>query len=117
MDADWLVFDPEPTRPTFVLRGRAVDTHCHVFGPGDLFSYADERKYTPCDAGKDQLFALRDFLGVDKNVMVQATCHGADNRAMLDALASANGRARGVSTVEPTERDDELSAMHGAGVR
>jgi 2-pyrone-4,6-dicarboxylate lactonase len=104
MDADWLVFDPEPTRPTFVLPAGAVDAHCHVFGPGDVFPYADERKYTPCDAGKDQLFALRDFLRVDKNVIVQATCHGTDNRAMLDALRAARGRARGVATVEPTVR-------------
>jgi 2-pyrone-4,6-dicarboxylate lactonase len=117
MDADWLVFDPEPTRPTFVLPAGAVDAHCHVFGPGDVFPYADGRKYTPCDAGKDQLFALRDFLGVDKNVIVQATCHGTDNRAMLDALRAARGRARGVATVEPTVSDDELSAMHDAGVR
>jgi 2-pyrone-4,6-dicarboxylate lactonase len=117
MDADWLVFDPEPTRPTFVLPAGAVDAHCHVFGPGDVFPYADERKYTPCDAGKDQLFALRDFLRVDKNVIVQATCHGTDNRAMLDALRAARGRARGVATVEPTVSDDELSAMHNAGVR
>jgi 2-pyrone-4,6-dicarboxylate lactonase len=117
MDADWLVFDPEPTRPTFVLPAGAVDAHCHVFGPGDVFPYADERKYTPCDAGKDQLFALSDFLRVDKNVIVQATCHGTDNRAMLDALRAARGRARGVATVEPTVSDDELSAMHDAGVR
>jgi 2-pyrone-4,6-dicarboxylate lactonase len=117
MDADWLVFDPEPTRPTFVLPAGAVDAHCHVFGPGDVFPYADERKYTPCDAGKDQLFSLRDFLRVDKNVIVQATCHGTDNRAMLDALRAARGRARGVATVEPTVSDDELSAMHDAGVR
>jgi 2-pyrone-4,6-dicarboxylate lactonase len=117
MDPDWLVFDPNPTRPTFVLPAGAVDAHCHVFGPGDVFPYADERKYTPCDAGKDQLFALRDLLGVDKNVIVQATCHGTDNRAMLNALGSARGRARGVATVEPTVSDGELSAMHDAGVR
>src|SRR5580658_2945533 len=98
MDPDWLVFDPDPTKPTFVLPEGSVDAHCHVFGPGDVFPYADERKYTPCDAGKEQLFALRDFLGVDRNVIVQATCHGADNRAMLDALASAHGRASGVGT-------------------
>ncbi len=117
MDPDWLVFDAHPTRPSFVLPAGAVDAHCHVFGPGDVFPFADERKYTPCDAGKDELFALRDFLGVDRNVIVQATCHGADNRAMLDALAAAKGRARGVATVEPTVSDDELSAMHEAGVR
>src|ERR1700722_11335637 len=117
MDPDWLVFDPEPTRPTFVLPAGAVDAHCHVFGPGDVFPYADERKYTPCDASKYQLFALRDFLRVDKNVIVQATCHGADNRAMLDALVSANGRARGVATVHPDVRDAELAEMHDMGVR
>jgi 2-pyrone-4,6-dicarboxylate lactonase len=117
MDDDWLRFDPEPSRPTFVLPGGSVDAHCHVFGPGDEFPYAEERKYTPCDAGKDQLFALRDFLGVDKNVIVQATCHGSDNRALLDALVSAKGRARGVATVRPDVGHDELSEMHDAGVR
>jgi 2-pyrone-4,6-dicarboxylate lactonase len=117
MDADWLVFDENPSRPTFVLPAGTVDAHCHVFGPGDVFPYADERKYTPCDASKYQLFALRDYLRVDKNVIVQATCHGADNRAMLDALNSANGRARGVATVRPDVSDDELTAMHAAGVR
>jgi 2-pyrone-4,6-dicarboxylate lactonase len=117
MDDDWLVFDPEPSRPTFVLPAGSVDAHCHVFGPGNEFPYAEERKYTPCDAGKDQLFALRDFLGVDKNVIVQATCHGSDNRALLDALVSAKGRARGVATVRPDVGHDELSEMHDAGVR
>ena len=99
VDADWLAFDPHPSRPTFALPAGAVDAHCHVFGPGDQFPYAPERKYTPCDAGKDQLFALRDHLGFDRNVVVQATCHGADNRAMLDVLTSSKGRARGVATV------------------
>ena len=117
MDADWLVFDPEPSRPSFALPAGSVDAHCHVFGPGDVFPYADERKYTPCDAGKDQLFALREFLGVDKNVIVQATCHGADNRALLDALIAAQGRARGVATVRPDVSHDELAEMHQAGVR
>jgi 2-pyrone-4,6-dicarboxylate lactonase len=117
MDADWLVYDEHPSRPTFVLPAGSVDAHCHVFGPGDVFPYAEERKYTPCDAGKVQLFALRDFLGVDKNVIVQATCHGADNRAMLDALSAANGRARGVATVHPKVSDTELSEMHARGVR
>ena len=117
MDADWLVFDPEPTKPTLHLPQGAVDAHCHVFGPGALFPYAPERKYTPCDAGKDQLFALRDYLGVTRNVVVQATCHGSDNSAMLDVLRSANGQARGVATVEPNVSHAELDEMHESGVR
>jgi len=88
-----------------------------VFGPGLRFPFAPERKYTPCDASKEQLFALRDHLGFSRNVVVQATCHGADNRALLDALAHSDGRARGVATVRRDVTDDELHSMHEAGVR
>ncbi|MBW4078839.1 MAG: amidohydrolase family protein [Acidobacteria bacterium] len=117
MDADWLVFDPKPSTPEFVLPFGAVDAHCHVFGPSEQFPFAPERKYTPCDAGKEKLFELRDHLGFTKNVVVQATCHGSDNAAMLDALRSSRGRARGVATIEPDISDGELHEMHEAGVR
>lgn len=116
-DADWLEWDTHPTKPTFRLPTGAVDAHCHVFGPGDVFPYAPERKYTPCDASKEQLFALRDFLGFERNVIVQATCHGNDNRAMVDALLAADGRARGVATVSPDVTGEELALLHQAGVR
>jgi 2-pyrone-4,6-dicarboxylate lactonase len=95
----------------------SVDAHCHVFGPGDVFPYAPERKYTPCDASAEQLFALRDHLGFARNVIVQATCHGADNSALVDALAKAAGRARGVATVRRDVSDAQLRALHEAGVR
>jgi 2-pyrone-4,6-dicarboxylate lactonase len=116
-DATWLDWDPNPTKPTFVVPPGAVDAHCHVFGPGDEFPFAPERKYTPCDASREQLFALRDFLGFDKNVLVQATCHGADNSALLDVLAHSENRARGVVTVKPDVTSHELARMHELGVR
>ena len=113
----WLDWYSGPSQPRFKLPAGAVDAHCHVFGPGDQFPYAPERKYTPCDASKDQLFALRDHLGFDKNVIVQATCHGSDNRALVDALHASNNKARGVATVNRNITDAELQAMHAAGVR
>ena len=116
-DADWLPYHPNPSKPTFQPPAGAVDAHCHVFGPGTEFRYAPERKYTPVDAGKAELFALRDFLGFDRNVIVQATCHGADNSAMVDALLAAGGRARGVATIRPSISDTELADLHAAGVR
>lgn len=116
-DPDWLPFHPAPSKPKFRLPAGAVDAHCHVFGPGDVFPYAPERKYTPCDAGKEKLWELRDFLGFERNVIVQATCHGADNRALVDALQDANGRARGVATVRRDIRRAELEDLHQAGVR
>jgi 2-pyrone-4,6-dicarboxylate lactonase len=117
MDANWLPFHPNPSRPRFQVPPGSVDAHCHVFGPGNRFPYAPERKYTPCDAPREKLWALRDFLGFERNVIVQATCHGTDNRAVVDALTDAGGRARGVATVKADVTDRELQALDDAGVR
>ncbi|WP_206784891.1 amidohydrolase family protein [Amycolatopsis sp. MtRt-6] len=113
----WLDWCAAPSTPDFRLPPGAVDAHCHVFGPQAEFPFAPERKYTPCDAGKDRLFALRDHLGVSRNVIVQATCHGADNAAMVDAVRAAGGRARGVATVRPDIGDAQLRELDAAGVR
>ena len=113
----WLDWYAGPSKPRFKLPPGSVDAHCHVFGPGAEFPFAPERKYTPCDASKHQLFALRDHLGFDKNVIVQATCHGADNSALVDALRHSNNRARGIATVKRSITDAELQEMHVAGVR
>ncbi len=117
MDPDWLPFHPAPRKPRFLPPPGAVDAHCHVFGPGAAFPYAPQRKYTPCDAPKSKLWGLRDYLGFERNVLVQATCHGADNRALVDALRTSQGRARGVATVAAGVSDRELAELDAAGVR
>src|SRR3546814_7176018 len=63
------------------------------------------------------LFALRDQLGFSKNVIVQASCHGTDNAATLDAIARSNGKARGVAVVDPAISDDALAKLHEGGIR
>jgi len=113
----WLDWYDGPSKPVFQLPPGTVDAHCHVFGPQAEFPFAPERKYTPCDASKDQLFALRDHLGVTRNVIVQATCHGADNSAMVDAVRAAQGRARGIATVRPDISEPDLRELDEAGVR
>jgi len=117
MDPDWLEFHPNPKKPNFQLPKGAVDAHCHVFGPSPEFPFAPERKYTPCNAGKDKLFELRDYLGFERNVIVQATCHGTDNSAMVDACCAAGELARGVASVRSDITASELGEMHEAGVR
>ena len=82
-----------------------------------MFPFAVTRKYTPCDAPKETLFALRHHLGFSRNVIVQATCHGADNRAVVDALLNSNDKARGVATVTHDVSDEELQRLDAAGVR
>jgi 2-pyrone-4,6-dicarboxylate lactonase len=117
MSPGYIPFHPNPSKPKYKPPPGAVDAHNHVFGPETIFPYAPERKYTPCDAPKEKLFALRDFLGLDKNVIVQASCHSKDNRALVDALDSSNGKAKGIAFVGEEVADDELQWMDKAGVK
>lgn len=107
----------EPSRPRYVPPAGAVDAHCHVFGPADRFPFSAKAKYLPQDAGPDMLFALRDRLGFARNVIVQASCHGTDNAATLDAIARSDGRARGVAVVDPAIGEAELARLHHGGIR
>ncbi|MFT7191266.1 MAG: 2-pyrone-4,6-dicarboxylate lactonase [Glaciecola sp.] len=116
-DPDYLTFHPSPAIPHFRAPVGAVDAHCHVFGPAARFPFSPLRKYTPVDAPAETLFGLRDHLGLSRNVIVQATCHGSDNSAMLDAIARSDGRARGVAVVDADTPCDELARLHQGGVR
>ena len=106
-----------PRRPAFALPPGACDAHCHVFGPGDVFPYAPERRYTPEDAPKAALAALHGRLGISRAAIVQASCHGADNRAMLDCIASDPARYRGVAIIDASFNEAELKALHAGGAR
>ncbi|HKX79057.1 MAG TPA: amidohydrolase family protein [Novosphingobium sp.] len=110
-------WDADPSVPRFRLPAGAVDAHCHVFGPMARFPFSAKAKYLPEDAGAEALFALRDRLGFSRNVIVQASCHGTDNRATLDAIARSDARARGVAVVDPAIRDAELEKLHDGGIR
>src|SRR5262245_29834358 len=109
--------DPNPVKPNYTPPPGACDAHCHIFGPAAKFPYAPERRYTPPDSTKEKLRALHDHLGISRAVLVQASCHGADNSAMLDAIAWARGAWRGVAMVEGNATERELEALHAGGVR
>jgi 2-pyrone-4,6-dicarboxylate lactonase len=107
----------DPSAPRFVPPPGAVDAHCHVFGPVSKFPFSEKAKYLPEDAGPEMLFALRDHLGFSRNVIVQASCHGTDNSATLNAIAVSGGKARGVAVVDPGISDAQLEALHEGGMR
>ena len=114
--------DPNPVKPKYVPPLGACDAHCHIFGPAAKFPYAPERRYTPPDSPKEKLRALHERLGFSRAVLVQASCHGADNRAMLDAIAwsrkfEPGGAWRGVAMVGDDVAESELEALHAGGVR
>ena len=106
-----------PSKPLFSLPEGAIDSHCHVFGPMADFPFSAKAKYRPQDAGAEALFALRDQLGFARNVIVQASCHGTDNRATLHAIAASRGRARGVAVVDPAIDEADLEVLHEGGIR
>ena len=109
--------DPDTRRPRFHLPALTCDAHCHVFGPAGRFPYAPDRSYTPPDAPKESLAALHRILGIERAVIVQASCHGSDNRATLDAIAGSGGRYRGIAIVDETVTDKDYAALDAGGMR
>ena len=113
----YLAFHPNPKKPDQALPPNACDAHCHVFGPAARFPFAQSSTYVPVDAPKETLFQRHRHLGVARAVIVQASCHGTDNAAMLDALAAGGGTYRGIAVVADDVDVSELRKMHAAGVR
>lgn len=108
--------DSHPPR-AFTPPPGATDAHCHIFGPAHRFPFAENRTYTPPDSGFDEFRELQKTLGLSRAVFVQASCHGTDNRAMLDAMARGEGSYAGVAMIDDSHSDAELDGMHEAGVR
>ncbi len=109
--------DDNPIEPRYRMPPGACDAHCHVFGPAHKFPYAPQRSYTPPDAPVERLRALHQHLGIARAVIVQASCHGTDNRAMLEAIASSDYAYRGVAMVAKDVSNGELEALHAGGIR
>ncbi len=113
----YLAFHPNPKKPDQALPAGACDSHCHVFGPAAIYPFASTSTYEPVDAPRETLFQRHRHLGIERAVIVQASCHGTDNTAMLDALKAANGAYRGVAVVDENIDAQSLADMHQAGVR
>ncbi len=109
---------PDPHPPTrFTPPPGACDAHCHIFGPGHRFPFAADRTYTPPDSGWEEFERLQARLGLSRAVFVQASCHGTDNSAMVDAIVRGDGRFAGVAMVDESITDGELAELHAVGVR
>jgi predicted TIM-barrel fold metal-dependent hydrolase len=109
--------DPNTRVPAFKPPPGACDSHCHIFGPGRIYPYAADRSYTPPDAPLARFKELQRTLGLERAVLVNASCHGSDNRVILDAIAQSRGSYRGVANVDASITDQELEQLHAGGVR
>lgn len=109
---------PSPHRPrAFVPPPKACDAHCHIFGPAHLFPFSDDRTYTPPDSGLEDFERLQSTLGLSRAVFVQASCHGVDNSAMVDAMRRGRGRYAGVAMIDTSFTERQIAELHEAGVR
>jgi predicted TIM-barrel fold metal-dependent hydrolase len=109
---------PNPHPPTaFTPPPKACDAHCHIFGPAAKFPFSDDRAYTPPDSGLEDFEVLQERLGLSRAVFVQASCHGVDNSAMVDAIERGKGRYAGVAMIDDTFSDKDIAALHEVGVR
>lgn len=109
--------DNNTRTPLYQASPKSCDAHCHVFGPHETFPYSDKASYWPPDADKHALKRLHDKLGIERAVLVQASCHGTDNRAMIDAIKSSNGAYRGVCIANDTFSENDFQDLHDGGVR
>jgi 2-pyrone-4,6-dicarboxylate lactonase len=109
--------DPDTHSPKFQVPDNATDAHCHIFGPGDVYPYAPDRSYTPPDAGLDKFKNLQKILGLNRAVLVNASCHGTNNDPILDAIAQSGGAYRGVANVDETFTEADFETLHDGGCR
>jgi predicted TIM-barrel fold metal-dependent hydrolase len=109
--------DPDTRRPKYKPPRNSCDAHCHIFGPADRYPYAPDRTYTPPDAPLARFQKLQKILGLDRAVLVNASCHGIDNSVILDAIAASDGRSRGVANVDDEFSEQDIEALHDGGCR
>jgi len=109
--------DPNTRKPKFVAPPLACDAHCHVFGPAAKFPYAPDSSYWPPDSPFEGLQKLHSILGIQRAVIVHASCHGSDMRATLDAIARSKGAYRGTAIIDSSYTEKHFEDMHAGGIR
>jgi 2-pyrone-4,6-dicarboxylate lactonase len=109
--------DPNTRKPKYRPPAGACDAHCHIFGPGNKYPYAADRTYTPPDAPLPRFKELQAILGLERAVLVNASCHGTDNTVIVDAIAQSGGRYRGVANVDESFTERDYDALNRSGFR
>src|SRR5206468_6133558 len=101
--------------PKLKAPANATDCHHHIYDA----KYPVDPKATlrPADALVDDYRAFQRRIGTTRNVLVQPSTYGTDNRCHLDALAAFGPTARMVAVVNDQVSTEELKRMHTLGVR
>jgi len=101
--------------PKLKAPANATDCHHHIYDA----KYPVDPKATlrPADALVDDYRGFQKRIGTSRNVLVQPSTYGIDNRCHLDALVAFGPTARMVAVVNDQVSTEELKRMHALGVR
>jgi len=103
--------------PAFKAPPLACDSHFHVFGPAERYSYGSDIRYKPPLAPLEDFLALAGHLGMERYVFVQPSAYGRNNDCMLDAMRQVGGKCRGIVDIDENAPDAEVERLSRAGVR
>lgn len=87
-----------------------------MFGPHQVFPYWPGRTFTPVDAPREEVAERQRYLGLERAVIVQSSCHGPDHRALVDALRADPVNRRGVAILGPELTRSDLAELDDVGV-
>jgi len=101
--------------PQLKAPANAADCHHHIYD--SRFPIAPQAVLKPAEATVAEYRLLQQRLGTTRNVAVQPSTYGTDNRCLLDALGQFGPAARGIAVVDTSVTDSELHRLQAAGVR
>lgn len=102
--------------PTIRIPENACDCQHHIYDPV-RFAYMPEDTRNQPPATVDVYRMLQRKLGLTRNVIVQPSVYGTDNRCTLDALKQMGKNARAIVVIDDMLSEKELSDMNDLGVR
>jgi predicted TIM-barrel fold metal-dependent hydrolase len=96
-----------------------IDAHCHVLDPA-RFPYGPDVIYRPAgqeQGGIDQYLQVMEAYGIRHALLVGPNSgYGTDNRCLLDAIARAPQKLKGIAFVGLDAASEELQALQARGV-
>ena len=95
----------------------ACDSHLHIYGESGRYPWVPVKNRPFPNRRLEHYLAVRDWLGLARTVVVQATHYATDNRCLVDTVAALGDTGRGIAVVDPSIADGELAALHAGGVR
>ena len=113
--ADVVKWSEGTEQPNTRVPADACDCHHHIYDA--RYPFAEGAALRPGDALIADYRALQKRIGTTRNVIVQPSSYGTDNRLLLESIAQFGAKARGVAVVDTEVTHAQLRELHSAGVR